>query len=220
MHIVRLLFFLLPFVAASPVCQHRSIAVDECGLTEITLSCYQTALGKKGTRSIDNIQYRITKWDLQHGKIHDLSQPYSRYGIEPKVGTEISPNSMLSDPRGRFFFVLSCPGASLDEMYGQIEYEAIGVTGEVSNKANLTIVPKTGKIASSEFIFGNEGWTVVGNKHPEVANFEPYTMSRNFSRYVSGQDRLISLHSTSTYDKSLWYFFCSRKVLRQLHYRI
>jgi hypothetical protein len=204
-----------------PVCQHRTVTVEACDEEkEIFIECYQTSLRKDGTTKFENVAYDVSPNLVNGGQLHQLSNSYAKYGYSPRLGERIEgPNTVITGPSGRLFYSRPCPDTPSEEAYGTITFQATGVSGLISNLANITLVPPSGKIIGSNFLFGNEGWEITGNKLPRTdALYTPFSVSASssipFNRYIYGTDDLITLGATG--DTSLWGFISAARYSANL----
>jgi hypothetical protein len=69
------------------------------------------------------------------------------------------------------------------------------------------LVPPSGAIIGSNFLLNNEQWSITGNKaSTSSATFEPYSRGTMLNYYIAGSDDLINVDSSTSPDRSLWYF--------------
>jgi hypothetical protein len=80
----------------------------------------------------------------------------------------------------------------------------------------VTIVDKSGTIVGSDFLSGDEGWTILGNAKAgavTVPQFEPFNRGKSFNHYIYAKDDIINHSKFGDQDKSLWYFNAPAKFL-------
>jgi hypothetical protein len=80
----------------------------------------------------------------------------------------------------------------------------------------VTILDKSGTIVGSDFLSGDEGWTIIGNAKAgavTVPEFEPYHRGKLFNYYIYAKDDIINHSKFGEQDKSLWYFNAPAKFL-------
>ncbi len=81
------------------------------------------------------------------------------------------------------------------------------MNNEKSHPGTITLVPPSGSIIGSNFLLGNEGWSITGNKaQVNPTKFEPYSRGALLNYYISGTDDIINVPSANKPDQSLWYF--------------
>jgi hypothetical protein len=162
---------------------------------------------KSGVLKNENIAYKVMTLPAT-GQLSQLSSVYSKYGYQPVNGAKITAKeTMISGSENRIHYGRPNPDHASEEKWGTFEYIAIGVNGLPSYPANVTLVPKSGALVSSTFLFGNEDWTISGNqmKTPYPSKHEAYSRG-SLNYYIVGSDDLVNVDQSGKTDSSLWYF--------------
>jgi hypothetical protein len=77
----------------------------------------------------------------------------------------------------------------------------------------ITLVPPSGYLVSSGFLFDNEAWSIVGNKIANVpAKFEAFSRG-GVNNYIVATDDKINVAAPGMDDASLWYFSAPPKFV-------
>lgn len=160
----------------------------------------------------DKIGSKLTTFITQlpkYGTLFQLSQVYSLYGYHPVSGMPITHNhTLVTGSLHRVYYV---PNTRLFCRFCSDVFSFI-VTDDSSQSfpGNVTMVDAYGTIVGSDFLLGNDGWTILGNKLPvSVPVFEPYSRDQFFHHYIQASDNLV--HGKP--DKSLWFFNAPSKFL-------
>ena len=202
----RVLFLLL---ALSPIYVSLEVpfAFHQLIVMNSSLSGYIVRL--KGG---DKIGSKLTTFITQlpkYGTLFQLSQVYSLYGYHPVSGTPITDNhTLVTGSLHRVYYV---PNTRLFCRFCSDMFSFIVTDGSAQSfPGNVTMVDADGTIVGSDFLLGNDGWTILGNKLPiSVPVFEPYSRDQFFHHYIQASDNLV--HGKP--DKSLWVFNAPSKFL-------
>jgi hypothetical protein len=160
----------------------------------------------------DKIGSKLTTFITQlpkYGTLFQLSQVYSLYGYHPVSGMPITDNhTFVTGSLHRVYYV---PNTRLFCRFCSDMFSFIVTDGSThSFPGNVTMVDSDGTIVGSDFLLGNDGWTILGNKLPvSVPVFEPYSRDQFFHHYIQASDNLV--HGKP--DKSLWVFNAPSKFL-------
>jgi hypothetical protein len=160
----------------------------------------------------DKIGSKLTTFITQlpkYGTLFQLSQVYSLYGYHPVSGVPITHNhTFVTGSLHRVYYV---PNTRLLCRFCSDMFSFIVTDGtSQSFPGNVTMVDADGMIVGSDFLLGNDGWTILGNKLPvSVPVFEPYSRDQFFHHYIQASDNLVR----GKPDKSLWVFNAPSKFL-------
>lgn len=145
------------------------------------------------------------------GSLYQLSQVYSQYGYEPKAGTDISKitsSTMVTGSNNRVYYKRPSPDAVTNSKWGSFAFKTVSDVGVESYEGTVTLVPPSGAIVGSDFLFSNEDWSIRGNRVPSMATHEAYSRGTMLNHYVVGMDDTINIPAgrSDSNDLSLWYF--------------
>ena len=160
----------------------------------------------------DKIGSKLTTFITQlpkYGSLFQLSQVYSLYGYHPVSGVPITHNhTLVTGSLHRVYYV---PNTRLFCRFCSDVFSFIVTDGSSQSfPGNVAMVDADGTIVGSDFLLGNDGWTILGNKLPvSVPVFEPYSRDQFFHHYIQASDNLV--HGKP--DKSLWVFNAPSKFL-------
>lgn len=185
-------------VPSGPIAFNQLVIVDASGNTVIRLRGFDTTGAP--------LQYNIQSIPGS-GSLYQLSQVFSAYGYEPKTGVQItSTNVVVTGSNNRVYY--SRPGydvASNNE-WGTLTYTVSNGISQ-SPLGIVTLVPPSGALVGSDFLLGNEGWRISGNRVAVAgAIHEPYSRGGMLNYYIYGVDDLINSNTYGSPDQSLWYF--------------
>ena len=145
------------------------------------------------------------------GKLHQLSDVYSKYGYEPKIGQEItSPGTLVTDPKMRLMYVRPTPDRELSGEFDRFQYTVNDGT-DTSSPGTVVVLGPGKKIVASDFSAGHEGWTVEGNRASGSAATHEASSRGSLNHYIYSTDD--SLNMATGNDKDLWYFNAPSKFL-------
>lgn len=198
--------------ADHPTARHQLVVVDSADSVVIRLQSYSKQILKNGVLSNENIQYKIMTLPPSGG-LSQLSSVYSKYGYTPMNGAKImTVGTVITGSENRVYYGRPDPDFLAEEKWGTFEFTATGVAGLASYSANVTLVPPSGALVSSNFLFGAEDWTISGNQMttPYPAKFEAFSRG-TLNYYIVGSDDLVNvgdtyIGETGKTDQSLWYF--------------
>ena len=169
----------------------------------------------KGANPCGNkLTYVIT--DLpRYGAIYQLSQVYNLHGYNPISGKQITDKNTVVDwSSNRVYYV---PNSRRSV---RLQSDAFSfIITDSKNKSfdgTVTVVDKSGTIVGSDFLTGDEGWTIIGNAGAgavTVPTFEPFNRGKSFNHYIYAKDDIINHSKFGDQDKSLWYFNAPAKFL-------
>mmetsp|Transcript_9219 Transcript_9219/g.18674 ORF Transcript_9219/g.18674 Transcript_9219/m.18674 type:complete len:358 (-) Transcript_9219:65-1138(-) len=196
---LAILCFLLltgPVFSAAPLSLHTVAEVAVGGDATIKLLGYDTDIGHSLTATITSLPTT--------GKIYQLSDVYSKYGYDPKPGTEItSINTVVTDPKMRVLYVRPTPDRELSGDFARFEYTVSDGTA-TSSAGTVVVMGPSKNVVSSDFSSSNDGWTIEGNRVPgSPATYEASSRG-SLNHYIYGTDDSLNMLNGS--DKDLWYF--------------
>ena len=210
-HLLLVSLYVLTNVYACPL-----IAMPQ---TVVMNSAYGTEGGNmirlKGANPCGNkLTYVIT--DLpRYGAIYQLSQVFNLHGYNPISGKQITDKNTVVDwSSNRVYYV---PTGRLSVRLQSDAFTFMITDGKnKSFDGTVTVVDKSGTIVGSDFLSGNEGWTIIGNAKAgavSVPEFEPFNRGKSFNHYIYAKDDIINHSKFGDQDKSLWYFNAPAKFL-------
>lgn len=185
---------------------HQTVVADDTAGNMIRL---------KGANPCGNkLTYVITELP-RYGTIYQLSQVYSLHGYNPISGKQITnKNTEVSWSSNRIYYVPT----SRRSVRLQADAFSFMITAgkNTSFDGTVTIVDNSGTIVGSDFLSGDEGWTIIGNAGAGAVSapkFEPYNRGNLFNYYIYATDNIIHNRHFREPDKSLWYFNAPAKFL-------
>ena len=162
----------------------------------------------------NKLTYVITELPM-HGTIYQLSQIYNLHGYNPISGKQITDkNTVVSWSSNRIYYVPT--GRRSVRLLSDAFSFRITDGKNTSFDGLVTIVDKSGTIVGSDFLTGDEGWTIIGNAKAgavKAPQFEPYHRGKLFNYYIYAKDEIINHSKFGEQDKSLWYFNAPAKFL-------
>lgn len=140
------------------------------------------------------------------GNLYQLSQVFSAYGYEPKKGSPVKVDDLVTGSNSRVFYKRPSPDVSGINKWGTFTYTTSAGSGD-SPTGTVTLVPPSGALVGSDFLLDAQGWAITGNKAAiQPASYEAYSRGPLLNHYVYGTDNKINVGSRDSGDKSLWYF--------------
>jgi len=130
---------------------------------------------------------------------------FSAYGYEPKRGSLVKPDDVVTGSNSRLYYTRPSPDVSGINKWGTFTYTASAGSGD-SPTGTVTLVPPSGALVGSDFLLDAQGWGITGNKAAQPATHEAYSRGALLNHYVYGTDNKINVDSKGGNDKSLWYF--------------
>ena len=167
----------------------------------------------KGANPCGNkLTYVITELPT-YGTIYQLSQIYNLHGYNPISGKQITDkNTVVSWASNRVYYVPN--GRQSVRLLSDAFSFMITDGKNKSFDGTVTVVDKSGTIVGSDFLTGDEGWTILGNAGAVSApKFEPYHRGKLFNYYIYTKDDIINHSKFGEQDKSLWYFNAPAKFI-------
>lgn len=190
-----------------PIAFHQLVTVEPNGDAVIRLTGYDY--------DGDVLTYKI-QTAPKSGKLFQLSQVYSAYGYNPKSGIQINDgDTIVTGSNNRVYYQRPTPDSATNSKWDTFTF-LVHDGKRKSNIANVTLVPPSGNLVGSNFLLGNEDWTITGNKAVTSAIFEPYSRGPQLSHYVLSTDDKINVQKSGGPDTSLWYFNAPSKFLGNL----
>lgn len=152
------------------------------------------------------------------GAVHQLSDVYSKFGYEPIQGTIVTPpadrsavGAAVKDGEMRVLYKRPTHDAEQLDKWGTIAFKvADGVF--TSFEGTVTLVPPSGALVSSQFLMGDEGWTIVGNKAAMAPVHESSSRGK-LNHFIYASDDKLNVEEQGGVDASPWYFAAPSKFL-------
>jgi len=167
----------------------------------------------KGANPCGNkLTYVITELPT-YGTLYQLSQVFNLHGYNPISGKQITDKHTAVDwSTNRVYYV---PTGRRSVRFLSDAFSFMITAGKnISFDGTVTLVDKSGTIVGSDFLTGDEGWTIIGNAKAVTAPlFEPYHRGKLFNYYIYAKDDIINHSKFGEQDKSLWYFNAPAKFL-------
>lgn len=168
----------------------------------------------KGANPCGNkLTYVITELP-RYGAIYQLSQIYNLHGYNPISGKQITDKNTVVDWSSNRVYYVTATGRRSDRSLSDAFSFRITDGKNTSFDGMVTIVDKSCAIVGSDFLSGDEGWTIIGNAGAASApQFEPFNRGKSFNYYIYAKDEIINHSKFGEPDKSLWYFNAPAKFL-------
>lgn len=197
-----------------PIAIHQLIVVNPASDIVIRL---------KGYDYFDpNLEYKITNGPTV-GTLYQLSQVYSSYGYEPKAGLEVLNDELtvVSGSNNRVYYKRPIPDIAGINKWDTIKYivhsNIVGGNSYDSYEGTITLVPPSGVLVGSDFLLGDDGWTIIGNKElGRAAIAAPVSRGHLLNHYIYATDDIINVNGVGKFDTSLWFFQAPSKFLGNL----
>ena len=162
----------------------------------------------------NKLSYVITELPW-YGAIYQLSQVFNLHGYNPISGKQITDKNTVVDwSTNRIYYV---PTGRRSVRVQSDAFSFMITDGKnTSFDGTVTIVDKSGTIVGSDFLTGDEGWTIIGNAKAgavTVPEFEPFNRGKSFNYYIYAKDDIVHNSNFGDQDKSLWYFNAPTKFL-------
>eukprot|EP01038_Epipyxis_sp_PR26KG_P016530 gene16530-22564_t len=167
-----------------------------------------------------------------NGKLFQLSQVYSNYGYEPKLGDQFKfSNETVTGSNRRLIYKRPSPDSSNLQMWDSFTFVVYDTNG-ASIPGSITLVPPKGNIIGNTFFLTTENWVITGNTMgiqniPQVPTYEPYSRGL-LNHYILGKDAIVNTIITtadtsmnpqqqqSKTDLSLWYFMAPQSYYKNI----
>jgi hypothetical protein len=208
-HLLWVSLYVLNNVYACPlVAMHQTVVMNNDDDSGITIRL-------RGANPCGNkLTYVITELPT-YGTIYQLSQVFNLHGYNPISGKQITEkNTEVSWSSNRIYYVPT--GRRSVRLLSDAFSFRITDGKNTSFDGTVTVVDKSGAIVGSDFLTGDEGWTIIGNAKAgavSVPQFEPYHRGKLFNYYIYAKDEIINHSKFGDQDKSLWYFNAPAKFL-------
>ena len=173
------------------------------------------AIRLRGANPCGNkLSYVITELPW-YGAIYQLSQVFNLHGYNPISGKQITDKNTVVDwSTNRIYYVP--PGRRSVRLQSDAFSFMITDGKNTSFDGTVTVVDKSGTIVGSDFLSGDEGWTILGNAKAgavTVPEFEPFNRGKSFNYYIYAKDDIVHNSNFGDQDKSLWYFNAPTKFM-------
>ena len=198
------LYVLNNVYACTLTAMHQTVVLDNNDDSGITIRL-------KGANPCGNkLTYVITELPT-YGTIYQLSQVFNLHGYNPISGKQITEkNTVVSWSSNRIYYVAT-NRRSVRLLSDAFSF-MITTGKNTSFDGTVTLVDKSGAIVGSDFLTGDEGWTIIGNTIA-LPKFEPFNRGKSFNYYIYAKDDIINHSKFGEQDKSLWYFNAPAKFL-------
>lgn len=150
------------------------------------------------------------------GNVFQVSTVYSNYGYNPAQGKKITNSTKIFDKFGRFVYLTN--NSNHKGLLDKINIKITNPNLNMIFDKYIYILPKSGIIVSSDFLFGIDNWTIVGSnplKNNSIPTHNKYS-SKNMSYFITWIDDYINVDSFESDDKALWYFRSGEKFKNNL----
>ena len=165
-----------------------------------------------GNHCGNKLSYVITELPT-YGTIYQLSQVFNLHGYNPVSGKQITEKNTVVDWSSNRVYYVPTGRRSVRLLSDAFSF-TITDGKNTSFDGTVTLVDKSGTIVGSDFLTGDEGWTIIGNAGAgTVPQFEPYHRGKLFNYYIYAKDDIVNHSKFGEQDKSLWYFNAPAKFL-------
>ena len=201
------LYVLTNVYACTLTAMHQTVVINSADDNGITIRL-------KGANPCGNkLTYVITELP-KYGAIYQLSQIYNLHGYNPISGKQITDKNTVVDWSSNRVYYVTATGRRSDRLLSDAFSFRITDGKNSSFDGMVTIVDKSCAIVGSDFLSGDEGWTIIGNAGAVSApQFEPFNRGKSFNYYIYAKDEIINHSKFGEQDKSLWYFNAPAKFL-------
>lgn len=151
------------------------------------------------------------------GQLYQLSQVFSDYGYEPKIGDAIGSSVTVSGSKNRIVYT---PPANTNPPIGKWDWFQYKVfDGTTWSEAGIVwLVPEHRNIVASDFATSLDGWQVMWNGARAAAQtaggliYEPFSRGM-LNHYILNTEAEININSVTQDDDTKWYFVAPAKFL-------
>ncbi len=137
----------------------------------------------------------------KNGQVYQTSWVFSHYNYAPAKGLEIKLNEYLSDIKSRFVYKPKrYDSKSQLDLLGWVNRDTTSI-GKV--QVLVHVLPESKYIISSNFLLGDESWTISGSNPLKP----PKVIYQNYNGgFITGTENYINVFSYLGPDKAIWYF--------------
>mmetsp|Transcript_28393 Transcript_28393/g.56748 ORF Transcript_28393/g.56748 Transcript_28393/m.56748 type:complete len:366 (-) Transcript_28393:46-1143(-) len=188
--------------AAAPLSLHKVAQVSAGGDVTISLPGYDSDIGTSFTAVITSLP--------TDGKLYQLSDVYSKYGYDPKKGTEITsvPTTVVDAKGIRILYVRPTPDREGAGDYDRFTYTVSD--GTSTSVAGTVVVVGSGvNFRASDFSSNSESWVVEGNRVASSAVTYEASSRGSLNHYIYATDDTLNMNGGN--DQDLWYFSAPSK---------
>ena len=190
--------------AAAPIAQHQTFHASPNSELVIKLRGYDA--------DGDELTATIAPGDIKAGKLYQLSQVYSDYGYEPKLGDEMSSSSVVTGSNNRIVFTPNRDSPQpRNAPWRQFTYTVNDGT-TTSNVGIVKIVGSDKILVGSSFFDGAEGWAISQNGAGGVGIYHDGSSRGLLNHYIYSKEDEIHVDAAGD-DSKLWYFNSPSKFL-------
>ncbi len=150
----------------------------------------------------------------ESGKLYQLTHIFSKHGYDPKAGKAITtvPIQVTGSKNRVVYKRDTCDDRISRGEWGRFKYKVSDEEGE-SEEGTVVLVSPEHVVAQSDFLFSDEDWTTVGNRHKNGVFFEPSSRGL-MNYYIYALDQSINVNSDGNgEDLDIWYFDLPSKFL-------
>ena len=204
------LYVLNNVYACTLTAMHQTVVINNVDVAEGGIT-----IRLKGANPCGNkLTYVIMELPT-YGAIYQLSQVFNLHGYNPISGKQITEKNTVVDWSSNRVYYVPTGRRSVRLLSDAFSFRITdGKNG--SFDGTVTLVDKSGTIVGSDFLTGDEGWTIIGNAKVGAVSapqFEPYHRGKLFNYYIYAKDDIINHSKFGDQDKSLWYFNAPAKFL-------
>ena len=208
-HLLLVSLYVLNNVYACPLtAMHQTVVLDNNDDSGITIRL-------RGANPCGNkLTYVITELPT-YGAIYQLSQIYNLHGYNPISGKQITDKNTVVDWSSNRVYYVATTRRPTRLLANAFSFRITDGKNQ-SFDGTVTIVDNSGAIVGSDFLTGDEGWTIIGNAKAGAVSapkFEPYHRGKLFNYYIYAKDEIINHSKFGEQDKSMWYFNAPAKFL-------
>ena len=148
------------------------------------------------------------------GSHHQLSQPYSAYGYEPKIGSAITDASTTITGSGnRLVYTPPKNKKAPEDRWGWLEWQANDGSSSSTKPGIVALLAPGNLLVQSSFTFGTDGWFVTSNGAGGVSTSHSPSSRGLLNHYIYSRDDEINVDPSTGKDTRLWYFVAPSKFL-------
>lgn len=197
------LFALLALVSATaPIAPHLAITVGKNSEMVFALRGYDVDGGKL-TATIQTVPGA--------GKLYQLSKVFSDYGYEPKLGSQVTPGSVITGSNNRIIYT---PPANELPPYGKWASFTYTISDgtSVSRPGTVTLASSSKVLIGSDFSRSTESWSVISNGARSPGAIHERSSRGSLNYYIHSRDNEINVDSAGN-DLVRWSFVAPSKFL-------
>ncbi len=159
-----------------------------------------------------------------NGQVYQTSWVFSNYNYAPIKGSKIKSKEYLLDTKSRFVYKpnMYFNSKQIDKITWLVTRSVTKPYGDITSIINVHVLPINKQIVSSDFLLGDESWTISGSNPLKPTGIKYWNYNGGF---ITGSEDYINVDYSKikhTYsiinrpDKSLWYFKAPYKYYQNL----